>query len=91
AAFRSWRRLGKLASALGLAPIDISLHGGEDYELLVALPETRRLEGAIRSFREQFRTSLRRVATVTEGSGISIRESDGDVRPVDTTGFDHFG
>lgn len=67
-----------------------ALHGGEDYELLVALPPGG---GAARveEFRERFDLSLSRVGKVVAGEGVHLRPLGGG-SPVRLSrgGWDHF-
>lgn len=63
------------ASALGLDPVELALHAGEDYALLVASPVP--LEG------------FRRIGDVIEGRGLVLRSSNGE-RRIEPRGFDHF-
>ena len=64
------------AAALGADPLDLALHGGEDYALLAASP------AAIEGFR--------RVGEVAPGRGVALRGGDGD-REIEPRGYDHFG
>jgi hypothetical protein len=60
----------------GRAVLDRALHGGEDYELLVALP--RALEGqGWRNSGERFDLSLSPVGRVVAGEGVHLRPPDG--------------
>jgi thiamine-monophosphate kinase len=67
--------LGAAAAALGADPVDLALHGGEDYALLAASP------AAIEGFR--------RVGEVTPGRSVALRGADGD-REIEPRGYDHF-
>jgi thiamine-monophosphate kinase len=67
--------LGRAADALGLSALDLALHGGEDYALLVAS------EVPIDGFRC--------VGEVREGSGLTLRTRDGE-SALEPRGFDHF-
>lgn len=76
------------ASALEVDPLDLALHGGEDFELLVAAPpdavETLTAAAA------EVGTGLARIGEVRPaGDGVTIRLVDGAVRPL-TGGWDHF-
>jgi thiamine-monophosphate kinase len=63
------------AGALGALPIELALHGGEDYALVAtsaaALP------------------GFRRIGQMREGRGLALRMAAGE-RPVEPVGFDHF-
>jgi thiamine-monophosphate kinase len=63
------------AGALGASPIDLALHGGEDYALVVAGSQS--MEG------------FRCIGEVREGKGIVLRGVTGD-RLLEPRGFDHF-
>jgi thiamine-monophosphate kinase len=67
--------LGRAATALGVDPLDLALHGGEDYALVAAGPE------AIDGFRL--------IGEVRSGSGLVLRGDRGDNR-LEPRGFDHF-
>jgi thiamine-monophosphate kinase len=64
-----------VARLLGLDPLELALHGGEDYALVVA--SSVAVEG------------FRRIGEVTAGRGVALRTGD-DVRPIEPRGFDHF-
>ncbi len=71
------------AARFGDAPEAYALYGGEDYELLFALPEAqaKRLPG----------DSFAVVGAVTEDQGeVVIGMPDGETRPLTATGFQHF-
>jgi thiamine-monophosphate kinase len=63
------------AAALGEDPIDLALHGGEDYAIVAASP------GPLPGFR--------RIGEVLEGRGLVLRSATGE-RPIEPRGFDHF-
>jgi thiamine-monophosphate kinase len=67
--------LASAASALGASALDLALHGGEDYALVVASPV------AIDGFR--------RIGEITVGGGVMLRGPTG-ARPIEPRGFDHF-
>jgi thiamine-monophosphate kinase len=64
------------AAVLGLDPLDLALGGGEDYALVCAG------DAAVAGFR--------RIGDVRPGRGIVLRSADGE-RPIEPTGFDHWG
>jgi thiamine-monophosphate kinase len=67
--------LARAAASLGMDPLELALHGGEDYALVAASPvpiDGFRLIGAIRS-----------------GAGLVLHGDRGD-RPLEPRGFDHF-
>ena len=63
-------------TALRLDPLELILHGGEDYALVVASPEP--IPG------------FWRVGSFEEGTGVVLRGVAGDERSVAARGFDHF-
>jgi thiamine-monophosphate kinase len=67
------------ASTLALDPLELALHGGDDYALLMAFPpgELPRPFMAIGSCRA--------------GAGVLLRAADGSERPLEPRGYDHFG
>jgi thiamine-monophosphate kinase len=70
------RALVEAAGALGQDPVDLALHGGEDYALVVSSPV------AIDGFR--------RIGHVVGARGLMLRGPGGD-RRIEPRGFDHFG
>ncbi|MDX1420967.1 MAG: thiamine-phosphate kinase [Rubricoccaceae bacterium] len=72
------------AETVGEAPLSLALYGGEDYELLFALPE-----------REAERLDPETYAVVGHvvepEEGVSLRLPEGEVIPLEARGFDHFG
>jgi thiamine-monophosphate kinase len=71
-----------------LDPLDLALHGGEDYELLAALPRDV-VDGAAEKLAERYGTGLSVVGTVTQESLRAVEE-DGVERPLEPRGWDHF-
>jgi thiamine-monophosphate kinase len=65
-----------VANALGESPLDLALHGGEDYALLVA--STVPIPG------------FRRIGEVRKGRGLVLHAAGGE-RAIEAKGFDHFG
>ena len=68
--------LVRAASALGESPLDLALHGGEDYALVIA-SDARDVPG------------FRRIGEVRSGSGVVLRGAGGE-RAIEPRGFDHF-
>jgi thiamine-monophosphate kinase len=64
------------ASALGESALDLALHGGDDYALVVA--STVPVPG------------FRCIGEVREGSGLILRNVDGDESALEAKGYDHF-
>ncbi len=77
-----------LASVTDADPVDLALHGGEDYELLAALPP-QALERAGRSLVERFGTRLTEIGEITEGTGVVAVRGDAE-EPLEPKGWDHF-
>jgi thiamine-monophosphate kinase len=73
----------EVAQAGGLDPLELAASGGEDYELLIALPSDR-LAGAATAA-SQTGTTLTAIGDVTRGKGVEFR-GGGGVAP---SGFDH--
>jgi thiamine-monophosphate kinase len=68
-------------------PERLALHGGEDYELLFAVPP-RRLAGVSRIVRKH---DLHPIGKIRRGRGISIVDRRGKKRPLPAKGFEHLG
>lgn len=73
------------ARRLGLSPQRFAAEGGEDFELLVAMPPD--FDGAA-VFARECELALTRVGRVLAGSGARFLQQG---RPVALKGFDHFG
>ena len=74
------------AKQLDLPVQQFAAEGGEDYELLVALP--REFGAAdVREFEAACRIALTRVGTVKRGSGVRVELAG---RPLELRGYDHF-
>lgn len=74
------------ARRMALAPERFCAEGGEDYELLVALPARFDKSDADR-FYDDCNILLTRIGTVAEGSGVRFQLGGQDL---DVRGFDHF-
>jgi thiamine-monophosphate kinase len=78
--------LAEVATAAGRDPIELAASGGEDYELLAAIP-AERLEEAGRAVSEAQGVALTRIGEVAAGAGVEIRlQPDG--RLLKPEGFD---
>jgi thiamine-monophosphate kinase len=77
--------VSEVASAAGLDPLDLVAGGGEDYELLAALP-AERVEDA-RDAADRAGTPLTVIGELSAGEGVGLRDPSGEDREV--TGFDH--
>ncbi|MEX1258622.1 MAG: thiamine-phosphate kinase [Gemmatimonadota bacterium] len=72
-------------------PLALALHGGEDYELLLAAPSGR-LAPRVEEFARRFDLSLTRVGRVVRGEGVYLEPAgSGPLRRPDRGGYDHFG
>ncbi|MEE8558841.1 MAG: thiamine-phosphate kinase [Myxococcota bacterium] len=80
------RRFGTVAAQMGLDPLELALHGGEDYELLVALP--RDAPSAERLGR-RLGVRLTEIGTVRRGRGARYWLGGRRI-PVARAGFSHF-
>jgi thiamine-monophosphate kinase len=78
--------VAEAARRVGMAPGEFGAQGGEDYELLVALPPSFGPQD-VRSFMAAHDLSLTRIGTAVEGSGVVMTLES---REVALTGFDHF-
>jgi thiamine-monophosphate kinase len=82
--------LGEVAPMVGMDPLDLALHGGEDYELLAALP-AQAVDGARRSLVDRFATALTAIGEITEQpAGLVAVQDDGTEVPLEPKGWDHF-
>lgn len=74
----------EVAAAAGHDPSELALAGGEDYELLAAVPEDR-VGGALAALRAlQLEPAV--VGRARAGQGVSLRDANG--RELELTGFD---
>jgi thiamine-monophosphate kinase len=81
--------LRELQDALGVDPIELAMHGGEDYELLVAVPPQVAAQ-ARRSVADRYGTQLTDIGEITEGS-LVVDLPDGRQERLEPRGWDHFG
>ena len=70
-------------------PMRMAIQGGEDYELLAAIPPER-LDEAARSVEEAEGIALTKIGEVVAGEGVEVRLPGGD-RLVKPEGFDQLG
>lgn len=78
--------VGVEADRLGRPAVELAAEGGEDYELLAALPPGFGLAEAER-FQAACGLPLTRIGTVSAGGGVRLLRAG---RPVVLRGFDHF-
>jgi thiamine-monophosphate kinase len=81
-------RLADLPVAAGATLAD-ALSGGDDYELLVTVPDAASADGARVDLRDRFGVPLAIVGEIT-ASGLIAVEADGRERTLDPGGWDHF-
>lgn len=79
--------VAEIAAAVGREPLELAASGGEDYELLAALPPDRLADASIQ-IGEAAETTLTPIGEVKAGEGAEIRLPGG--RPLATRGYDHF-
>ena len=80
--------LAEVAAAAGKDPLRLAVSGGEDYELLAALPADRLSEASTR-LGEAAETTLTPIGEGTSGEGVEIRLPGGAL--LEARGYDHFG
>jgi len=76
------------SSAWGCDPLDLGLHGGEDFELLFAVPGSR-----VRVLEKAYPAGfpkITRIGILTAGRGIEVADAGGRRRRLPELGFDHF-
>lgn len=79
--------VAEVAAAAGRDPLELAAAGGEDYELLAALPP-RRLARASAGIGAAAEATLTPIGEVVAGEGVEIRLPGGGL--LDARGFDHF-
>jgi thiamine-monophosphate kinase len=78
----------KLARAQGSAGLQLALHGGEDYQLLLAVPPER--VDALRDLAVVWELPLTVVGEFLEGApGLTLRKESGE-EPLEPGSFEHF-
>jgi thiamine-monophosphate kinase len=80
-------RQAKFARQRKLDPLEMALHGGDDYELLFTVP--RRLAKRLRSAPE-FR-DITPIGEIERGNHILLVDSNGHAKPLKPAGWDPFG
>jgi len=76
------------AEALEMDPLQMAISGGEDYELLMAIPESN-LERVAAEVQSSTGTPVTVIGEVTEDSSVLIQYPDGIRKPLDG-GWEHF-
>jgi len=79
--------VAEVAAAAGRDPLELAVAGGEDYELLAALPPDR-LGAASAAIGEAGEAKLTPIGEVMTGEGVEIRLPGGG--RLEAAGFDHF-
>ncbi len=79
--------VAEVAAAAGRDPLELAVSGGEDYELLAALPPERLSEATAR-IGAAAETTLTSVGEVEWGRGVEIRLPGGGL--LESRGYDHF-
>ena len=82
-------RLSDVPVAAGASEAE-ALGGGEDYELLVTLPDGETLEAAAAELHESYRTELTGIGEVVADGGLLAVDGDGVARPLEPVGWDGF-
>jgi thiamine-monophosphate kinase len=77
--------VAEIAVAAGGEPLELCVSGGEDYELLAAIPDDR-LDAATAAVKERGGIGLTRIGEVVAGEGVEIRLPGGGL--LEPTGFD---
>jgi len=80
--------VAEVAAAAGRNPIELATSGGEDYELLAALPPDL-LAAATAALQRDAEAALTRIGEVVAGEGVEIRLPGGET--LEPTGFDQLG
>jgi len=80
--------VAEIAQTTGRDALQLAVSGGEDYELLAALPPEC-LEAATTDVEKQSGIALTRIGEVVAGEGVEIRRPGGGL--LEPTGFDQLG
>lgn len=64
--------------------LELTLHGGEDYELLFTVPATKRLPAKLAG------VALTEIGRITKGQGIVLRQGDRRRQKLEPCGWEHF-
>jgi len=77
----------RFAQENGLDPLEFSLFGGEDYELLFTLPPEK--VGETRKKLEEVGSELVIIGRVEKGRGV-VKKVEGKLVPIPNRGYEHF-
>lgn len=80
--------VAEVAAATEQDPLQLAVAGGEDYELLAALP-AERLAEATQQLAAGAEATLTTIGQVVEGEGVELRLPGGGL--LEAAGYDHFG
>lgn len=80
------RILPRAVERLGVVPLELALHGGEDYELLFTLPPAAAARLPVRLAG----VALHRIGTIVRGHMIVLVDAEGRKKPLPPRGWDHF-
>jgi thiamine-monophosphate kinase len=80
--------VAEVAAAAGRDPLELAASGGEDYELLAALPPDR-LDAAVAKLGGAEENRLTPIGAVSDGEGVEIRLPGGGI--LEPAGFDQLG
>jgi len=81
--------LEELRRIVPVDPLELALHGGEDYELLATLPGEG-VAAAARMLRERLGAPLTDIGEIREAPGLVAVGADGSEQPLPSEGWDHF-
>jgi len=81
--------LGSLAEINNFDPYDFAISGGEDYRLLITVPQ-KNVELFQKMFEKAVPCHIYYVGEIVENGGIEISRPDGTKEQLEVTGFDHF-
>jgi thiamine-monophosphate kinase len=79
--------VAEISAAAGLDPLELAASGGEDYELLAALPQAS-LAAASTAIDAAGETKLTQIGGVGAGEGVELRLPGGGL--LEIRGYDHF-
>lgn len=69
-------------------PLDLALHGGEDYELLFTADPSRRLE--LQGIFDRLHTPITRIGAITDAPGLFFHRLGGVMEPLEPRAYQHF-
>jgi thiamine-monophosphate kinase len=84
------RGLVEMAGSLDARPLELALHGGEDYELVATISSSA-IAATTRRMWDRFGTQLTEIGEVRAGHGLIAVGAEGAERPLEPGGWDHFG